>query len=177
MDGNNSDLIELGDGRVIGLRVSEHAPAYQKDFSEVSTEIFDLVLQQKSRVLSEKMASDIISEIEQGSLAQYVADQYGYSWTVLGSITPSQQGINTNVLSAAFKIPRPVDKAESLGTAILADGSSAVIRISSVETEQVDSAEDLAAEIKNVFGRQRGFNEIRYFQESLRHSSDIDLSS
>ena len=52
-----------------------------------------------------------------------------------------------------------------------------VIRISSVETEQVDSAEDLADEIKSVFGRQRGFNEIRYFQESLRDSSDVDLSS
>ena len=64
----------------IGLRVSEHAPAYQKDFSEVSTEIFDLVLKQKSRALSEKIASDIINEIEQGSLAQYVADQYGYPY-------------------------------------------------------------------------------------------------
>ena len=177
MDGNNSDLIELEDGRVIGLRVSEHSPAYQKDFSEVSTELFDLVLQQKSRALSEKIASDIINEIEQGSLAQYVADQYGYSWTVLGRITPSQQGVNTNVLSAAFKIPRPIDKAESLGTVILADGSSAVIRISSVETEQVDSDGDLADEIKNVFGRQRGFNEIRYLQESLRDASDVELSS
>ena len=136
-----------------------------------------MVLQQKSRALSEKIASDIINEIEQGSLAQYVADQYGYSWTVLGRITPSQQGVNTNVLSAAFKIPRPIDKAESLGTAILADGSSAVIRISSVETEQVDSDGDLADEIKNVFGRQRGFNEIRYLQESLRDASDVELSS
>ena len=177
MDGNNSDLIELEDGRVIGLRVSEHSPAYQKDFSEVSTEIFDLVLEQKSRALSQKIAQNIINEIEQGSLAQYVADQYGYSWTVLGRITPSQQGVNTNVLSAAFKIPRPIDKAESLGTAILADGSSAVIRISSVETEQVDSDGDLADEIKNVFGRQRGFNEIRYLQESLRDASDVELSS
>ena len=177
MDGNNSDLIETKDGRMIGLRVAEHAPAYQKDFNEVSTEIFELVLKQKSRALSGKIAGDIINEIDQGSLAQYVADQYGYSWTILGRITPSQQGIDTNVLSAAFKIPRPIDKTESMGTAVLSDGSSAVIRISSVEKEPVDSAEGLADEIKRVLGRQRGFDEIRYFQKSLRDSSDLDLSS
>ena len=177
IDGNNSDLLEIGDGRMIGLRVYEHAPAYQKDFSDVSQAIFELVMQQKSRALSEKMASDMIDQIEGGSLAQYVADQAGYSWTVLGPVTPSQQGINPYVLSAAFKIPRPTDKSESLGTAILMDGSSAVIRVSSVETDQVDAAEEFAGEIKNVFGRQRGFDEIRYFQESLRDSSDVDLSS
>ena len=162
---------------MIGLRVYEHSPAYQKDFSDVSQEILELVMQQKSRALSEKMASDMIDQIEGGSLAQYVADQAGYSWTVLGPVTPSQQGINPYVLSAAFKIPRPTDKFESLGNAILMDGSSAVIRVSSVETDQVGATEDLADEIKNVFGRQRGFDEVRYFQESLRDSSDVDLSS
>ncbi|MEC8645295.1 MAG: SurA N-terminal domain-containing protein [Pseudomonadota bacterium] len=177
IDGNNSDLLEIGDGRMIGLRVYEHAPAYQKDFSDVSQAILELVMQQKSSALSEKIASDMIDQIEGGSLAQYVADQAGYSWTVLGPVTPSQQGINPYVLSAAFKIPRPTDNSESLGIAILMDGSSAVIRVSSVETDQVGAAGELADEIKNVFGRQRGFDEIRYFQKSLRDSSDVDLSS
>ena len=177
VDGNNSDLLEIRDGRMIGLRVYEHTPAYQKDFSEVSPEIFELVMQQKSRVLSEKLATDIVDQIEGGSLAQYAADQAGYSWSVLGYITPSQEGVNPNILSAAFKIPRPTDKSESLGTAILSDGSSAVIRVSSVEIDSADSAGDLADEIKNVFGRQRGFDEIRYLQESLRDASEVDLSS
>ena len=53
VDGNNSDLLEIEDGRMIGLRVSEHVPAYQKDFSEVSTEVRELVVEQKSRALSE----------------------------------------------------------------------------------------------------------------------------
>ena len=177
IDGNNSDLLEIEDGHMIGLRVYEHAPAYQKEYSDVSSEISEQVMQRKSRALSEKMAFDIIDQIEKGSLAQYVADQAGYSWTVLGRISPSQKGIDPNVLSAAFKIPRPVEKSESLGTVILSDGSSAVIRVSSVETDQGDAVEEFAGEIKNVFGRQRGFDEIRYLQESLRDSYDVDLSS
>ena len=177
MDGNNSDLIEIEDGYMIGLRVSEHTPAYQKDLNEVSTEVSELVMQQKSRALSKKKATDIIEEIERGSLAQYVADKYGYSWTRLGLISPSQQGVDPQVLSAAFKIPRPVDKAESLGTAILSDGSSAVIRISSVESDQENSAKDFSDDIKSIFGRQRGFDEMRYMQESLRDSLEVDLSS
>ncbi len=178
VDQNNSDLIEVDEGHMVGLRVAKHIPGYQKKLEAVSNEITAVLIQKTAEEQSSTIATEIIEAISEGSLAQYVADQYGYSWETLGYVSPSEKGIPPEILEAAFKIARPHENKESLGITEMVSGASAIIRISDVESGRDDiNAPELIAELKTVFAKQRGQIDMRELQFSLRGSADIERTN
>ena len=136
VDRNNSDVIEISDDYHVALRVLEHKPGALRTIEEVTAEIRAMLQQEQAIQLAESRAADMIKAMDAGSLARYVADQYGLSWETLAGATRTTPDVDVDILDGAFNLPRPVEGRESVGITRLPDGDSAVLRVSSVTDRQ-----------------------------------------
>ena len=174
LDGNNSDLIELGEDHVVGIRVLEHHPSQTRPLAEVTEDIRQMVQRDKAAKLAEARAREVVAAIRGGSLARYVADEYGLIWTTATGAMRFMPDLDPLILEEAFKLPRPEENKESLGASVLPDGDALVLRVSKVRNKPVSELTE--AEISGLrrdLADQLGLVDFREFEDSLNLSADI----
>ncbi|MBO6555714.1 MAG: SurA N-terminal domain-containing protein [Pseudomonadales bacterium] len=175
LDGNNSDLIELSEDHLVGIRVLEHNPSETRALSEVSEDIRFILQRQKATDLAQSRAEDIVAAIKGGSLAQFVADEYGLAWSLAPGATRFTQEINPQVLSAAFKLPRPAANKESLGASTMQNGDGLIVRVSRVENKPVpELMEAEIAGLRQSMASQLGLADFNEFERSLNETARIN---
>ena len=174
IDGNNSDLLELTDSHHVGLRVEEHAPSVTRSLADVTEDIRYILQRGKAQSLAGTRADSIVEAIKGGSLSQYVADEYGLDWVMAPSLSRFTRDIDPLVMREAFKLPRPADDQESLGTATMPNGDSLVLRVSEVTnrppTELIDAE---VASIRENLGSQLGLMDFQEFEDALTAEASI----
>jgi peptidyl-prolyl cis-trans isomerase D len=178
IDGNNSDLIELSASRHIGVRVLEHQPSSSKPLDEVREDIRYILQQQAAQALAQQRAEAIVSEVEQGSLAAYVADQYKLEWQIAPGASRFTQEIEPTILAEAFKLNRPQEDRESLGVATMGNGDSVVLRVSEVTNRPVDQILEIElAAVKSNLSGQLGASDFQDLEVSRTLSASINRSN
>lgn len=178
LDGNNSDLIELAEDHHVGIRVLEHNPSETRPLAEVTEDIRYILQRQKATDLAETRARDIVEAVRGGSLAQYVADEYGLSWSLVPGATRFTREVNPQVLSEAFKLPRPAESKESLGAATMQNGDGLVVRVSKVENKPMaDLLEAEVAGLRQNMATQMGLADFQEFERSLNETADITTTT
>ena len=175
LDGNNSDLIEIDDDYHLGLRVLEHKPSETLPFEEVREDVRYILQREKATKLASVKAQQIVDAVAAGSLAQYVADEYGVEWRLVAAASRFQQDIEPLVLAEAFKLPRPADNKESLGSATLPNGDSVVLRVSTVINKpESELTEQEMTTIQLSLTGQLGSNDFQDFQKSLEKEASLE---
>jgi len=179
MDGNNSDLIELSDDLHLGIRVAEHQPSVTRPLAEAREDIRYILQRTRAADLADQRARNIVSEIESGSLAQFVADQYDLAWQVVpgAARAADTDTIDPQILTEAFKLPRPADDKETLGVATMLEGDALVLRVSGVTNPTDDVSEAELTGLQLALSRQLGSGEFVDFQESLRKDADLEKTN
>lgn len=175
LDGNNSDLIEISDADHLGIRVIEHVPSTTRTLAEVTEDIRYILQRAKAHEMALARADAIVTAIRGGSLSQYVADEYGLQWVLQERVSRFSREVDPQVLREAFKLPRPASDQESLGTAILPNGDSLVLRVSGVTN--LEGSELVDAEIAGVrdnLASQMGMMDFQEFQDSLATEASIE---
>ena len=172
LDGNNSDLIELSEDHVVGIRVLEHNPSQTRPLAEVTEDIRDRVRRGKATGLAEARANRVVEAIEGGSLSQYVADEYGLAWRTVAGAERFMSEVNPLILAEAFKLPRPAEDKESLRATVLPNGDALVLRVSRVENKPVSELPEIPGLRRNMAG-QVGLADFQEFESSLNRSADI----
>ena len=73
-----------------------------------------------------------------------VASGLGKRWTTLESVnrTRADDDVTREVISYAFTLPRPDENGRSVGSVVLADGSSALVAVTRVVMGDISSAPD-----------------------------------
>ncbi len=178
LDGNNSDLIQLAEDHVVGIRVLEHNPSETRPLAEVTEDIRYILQSQKATELAQTRAQEIVDAIRGGSLAQFVADEYDLSWNIVSAATRFDREIDPQILREAFKLPRPAEAKESLGVATMPSGNGLVLRVSKVENKPVpDILEAEIAGLRQNMASQMGLADYQEFERALTESADINTSA
>lgn len=178
LDGNNSDLIQISDEYHVGIRVAEHKPSTTRELDEVRLDIEYILQRQKATGIADEKARAIVALIRAGSLAQYAADQHGVSWTAVAGASRFEPEVEPFVLGEAFKLPRPAENKESLGTATLSNGDAVVMRVSAVINKSADDLQEAEIEgVQRSLSRQFGMIDFDEFQSGRRHEAFVDRSN
>ena len=178
IDGENSDPIDLGEDRVIGLRVQEYSPSEVRSIDEVAEDIRYILQRQGAAELAKSRAQGIVEAVRGGSLAAFAADQYGLSWLVFPGAGRFIAGVNPLILREAFALPRPAENKESLGLMTTPAGDSVVLRVSAVNdrsNELIDPAE--ISNIQNSFAMQLGNFDFQDMENGLIEAANIERSN
>ncbi len=173
LDGNNSSVIEIGPNDQVVIHVREHHPSEIRPLDLVRDDIRETLRHRKAAELAEQQAREMVAMLESGSVARFVADQYGLEWQVLAEARRNDPVIDPEIKQAAFSLPRPGKNAKSVGLAILDDGGAAVISVTNVQNRDDASTEQELAGISLVLAAQQGAVDYQEFLDSLRQQADI----
>ncbi len=126
LNGENSELIELGD-QVLVVRVdNQHLPE-PIPLAEVAEAIRATLVDEKAFVAIEAAKEEALERLRNGASVTEVAETYGQRWRTFEAITRATgEDIPQPVLDTAFELPRPPEGEKTIGEASLPDGSAIV---------------------------------------------------
>ena len=168
--GVNSDVIEVGAGRSIVLRVQEHRPPKLKTLSEVQESIVEIL---KNNIAKEKLLAVVKSRIE--SLTQQVAqvqdDQE--TWQEQKKVTRSANTVPSLVLKKAFSMPKPSNDVPSYDYVSLSGGDIMIVSVVSVYSMQPDSNSESDKMLRRYISNNKGRQIQSEYLSSLKSKADI----
>jgi len=138
--GENSKPVSIGENHVVVVRKQEYEAAKQRPLAEVADAIKQELKDETGRERATKEAAAALEAIAAGKpLEQVVTDKHA-KLEAPGLVKRDATGIDTRILEALFKLPRPPAGKSSHSQVALANGSVAVI-----VTTAVNDAEWTAA--------------------------------
>jgi peptidyl-prolyl cis-trans isomerase D len=178
LQGNNSEPLELGNERMVVIRMLEYNPASIRELSEVKDQVMTSLLQEKAKKLAEEKADQIKQQLQDGVSIASIAAQNNLELQKQSALTRNNGELSGLLSRAVFKAPRPeADRASNFIVA-LPDGVQAVVSLLSVKDglpKAQDAKQQELAEtnIAKAMG-QAIFNSVL---NELEANADINISN
>ena len=177
VEGNNSELVEVGQQQALVMRIAEHRPAGVKPFADNLELIGQDYRDDKASSAAADAGAKTITRLVagDGTLAQIASDN-GWPLEQPGDVARQQSAVPAEVLAKAFSLKPPKQGEAQYTGVVSAEGDYMLIEVSSViggelgslpDTERQALAEQAASEVANA--------QLRYFTDSLRDRATIEL--
>ena len=174
--GNNSEPLELGQEKVIVLRVKQHKPAEAKPLEEVNDSIIERLLAEATQVVARQKGEAMLAKLKAGAAKEELATEFKASWSAPESITRDAGQVRRGVVNALFAMPRPTaDKPSYTGVA-LQNGDYSVVAFSAVtefDAAGVDDAKRQTA--KRQLEASAAESLVSALRTDLRQSADVTI--
>ncbi|MBK1693761.1 peptidylprolyl isomerase [Chromatium weissei] len=142
-EGRNSELIEPERDalQAVVVRVAEHRAADVKPLAEVRDEIIAAINAEKASAATEAAANAAAKQLREG--ADWATVLGNAKLETPGLVTRQADNVPAEVLKTAFTLPSPIEGAISVGTARLAQGDMAVVRLLRIQDGEITANADL----------------------------------
>ncbi|MGI9228414.1 MAG: SurA N-terminal domain-containing protein [Gammaproteobacteria bacterium] len=174
--GENSELLELANGRLMVLRVSDRVEAALQSLDSVQEQIVTRIKFERASDLTKEKGEAIIAALDEGSVAADVAGEYDIDWQSATGILREDETVNRAVLRLAFNSGRPTgDKPLVSGTS-LGSGDYAIVIINQVQQASLDEIKK--ADIKAMREQLLSIRAATDWQDitgELRRNADVEI--
>lgn len=143
LKGENSPVIELGDDKLVVLRMTEHQPSEVRSLESVKPVIVAKLRADKARKVAAEKAEAIKVAVNGGKALTTIAKQYGLKVKKLSGLGRSNGDLPWQVNQAIFKAAKPADGKPVVVIVNDVSGGKTVISLLSV-TEGVMTDSDKA---------------------------------
>ena len=177
IEGNNSELIEVGQLQALVIRVAEHQPAGAKPFAGQLSLIEEDYKHAKASEAAAAAGAKAIAGLNAGgqSLAQLAADR---AWPLEqpGEVAREQAGVPAEVLAEAFIVKPPVEGQTVHNGVVSSTGDYLLLAISAVRGGELTELSDSERQGIEQQATSRASNaQLRYFTDSLRERASVEL--
>ena len=173
MDGNNSDVVELGTGQAVVLRIQEFNEAAVPTLEEVQPEIAVIIRTEMEREEVQKVGENLLDAAERGEGLDELLNANELEWIVEEDIERNSFTVNREIVTKAFGMPRPTALPE-LTTITLDNGTFVLLELNQVNSGAVDSLEqDELDALTKTLSTGLGSSNFEAFLNNLRSNADI----
>ncbi len=165
----NSDLIQLNPETVVVLRVKSHLASTLLPLKDVSAQISDKLKLKESEVRANKFASDVVANLSSGADPLKLMKNYQLNWTRSGFLGRYSTKLDSAILDAAFRLPKPKAGDVSYGVTRVLNGYAVVAVIG------VKAGDTASAKQHTVFSEQVQ-NSLGYLEYTLYRNAEINES-
>jgi peptidyl-prolyl cis-trans isomerase D len=174
--GRNSELVELDDDHVLVLRVTAHQLPAPKPLDEVREQIREELTRERASVLAEQAAQAFLSDLEQGGDAAERAEAHGGSWSAPMWVMRTDAALPTEVLSAAFGMPKGTAGVAQRELVALAGGGQAVVVLTGVEAGQPASlTQEERDQRQEQLAQQAARAEINNYAGNVSNAASVTI--
>ena len=160
LKGNNSEPLEIGNDRLVVIRMQAHQPANTRPLTEVKAQVVEAVQKDKAQQAAAALATKIQAELNAGKSFAQVADSFHLSVKRVNGLVRTANDLSPTIRQAVFKAPKP--KAGQVSVIVVDDISGAkvvasIVKVTEGEMTEADKAKLPALE-KNIamsFGRSQ----------------------
>lgn len=171
-EGNNSDLIELGDDHVAVIRLVERIPANTKPLEEVKDIIEPRLKQDSITAKAQEKASEFVKNLTDGTSLDELSKENSLIIENTGAIDRQDTKTPGEIMRKVFTMPREMKYA----TTKMMNGDIAIIAIKSIEDgDSGDQA--LFDSIKAALLQNKGNMETSLSVLQIRSDSEIVINT
>lgn len=175
IDGLNSEPIELPDGRIVAVRVTEHRASAIAPLAEVKAQIKAELEEQQIRQLTENAGKELIEKLRGGATITDLVKNAGFDWQKVENANRDSTDVNRAVLREAFRVEATESDPVYAGIAI-GKADYAVIRVANVEVPSSADIDKTAIKtLGNDLTNNRAGDAWRDFVAALRASSEVKI--
>ncbi len=172
--GFNSRVVEI-DNRAYVLRVSEHRPPVQRSFAEVADGIRERLVTEAATDRAREVATQAAERVAKGEGSATIAAAYGLEWQKTPAASRATSTLDSEIIKAAFGLPRPTEELRSVTSTELTGGRVAVVTVTAVNDGDYGAlTETDRAAIRTQLARRVGDEEFTALFVTLRDSASID---
>jgi len=166
----NSTSIDIATNHAIIIRVNEYKEARQKTLDEVSANLKAQLIKDAAVAESAKLGESLLADINRGEQPESLMRD-GVEWYTVGWIKRNAQNLLPQMVSEAFKAPKPVDGKPSWSKFALSTGDTILMQVSEVKVVELDARqkEPLDEAIANLFATA----ELSARVEALKAESEV----
>ncbi|WP_293373208.1 SurA N-terminal domain-containing protein [Nevskia sp.] len=175
-DGVNSKPIAVDADRLVVVRKAEYEAPRQRELAEVEAMLREELRNEQARAMADADAKTALEAIKAGKTIDEVAAAMGLAVQKQAGSTRDKSGVGLALLKAAFKLPRPVGAAASVGNATIEDGSVAVIALTSVRDGAPKDGNERDTEVSTIRDARAGA-EFNAYREALKKSIEVSIKA
>jgi len=175
--GRNSSLVELAEDHVLVLRVAAHHVATVKPLEQVHDQIRDELKRARAEELAEQASQAFLTGIQAPNAdpAALAVKQNG-SWTAPTWVERTNATVPTEVLAAAFGLPKPAQGQVTREHVALANGSHAVLALSNVQAGTPDAIPQVERDQRQrQLADQSAYSELTSYVGTLREQATVRI--
>lgn len=131
--GNNSNLIELGNDDAVVIRVAQHVPSAAKPLAEVHDAIAKTILDQRIAAAAKQQADGLLARLRKGETLAAVAASDHASVKSVADMVRIQPDVPAALRDQAFLLPHPVGGKPQYAAVDMQDGSYALLSVDKVQ--------------------------------------------
>jgi len=167
----NSSSIDIAQNHAVVLRVNTHQDARQKSLDEVSASIKEQLVREAAIAESAKLGDTLMAQINKGEQPESLMKD-GVEWHTIGWIQRSAQNLLPQMVSEAFKTPKPVEGKASWNKFALVTGDTILMRVSEVKTDEVNAEQSAA--LTQAFTELFAQSELAARLAAFKQSSEVE---
>ena len=130
LESYNSDAVASADGEAVVGRLRVHHPPSMIPLEEVREMIRMRLANAQARQLSEQSAFNALTALSSDTTPAEVAAQNGVDWERADGLRMDNEDVPASIIKTAFKMPAPLAGERQNDVAKLANGSNAVVVLS-----------------------------------------------
>lgn len=174
LDGNNSDVIEIGEERAVVLRVNTITPEGILPLDDVEPEIAVALRSQMERDAVTALGNELAMLLESGSDTELFLEDNELQWRSEVAVRRTQSNVNREIIESVFALPAPANGSVSRSQLSLANGTFVMAELASVAEGSFDAlAEAEKRAMRESVVGDLGSSELRAFVANLRETGDI----
>lgn len=174
IDGNNSDVIELGDSRAVVLHVREHSEPSLRPLEEVRGEIAAILRTEMEKERASALGQSLLSSLRNGEDITGTLAENELQWIAQNGASRDQAGMNGEVLQNAFAMPAPAEGETAFNGFVLTNGTYVVLELQAVQRGSLaDLSADERRNMINTFIERDGRATVDAFVANSRLNADI----
>jgi peptidyl-prolyl cis-trans isomerase D len=139
--GLNSEAVELGNERVVFIRLNERKPAQARPLEEVQQQVRAELVKQKLVERSLKAGTQALADLKSGKPLDDLAQEWSTTIADHGFVERNQSEVNPAILSRSFSMSKPEQGLVYDGLS-LSGGEYVIIELSAVMSSDAEPEQD-----------------------------------
>lgn len=176
-EGQNSELLELGDQRRVVVRVAGEKPEEPRPLKEVSDRIRQKMKRQRAREELDQRSETVRQALEDDQSLEAIAAELNLESRAVNNVKRGARKPDAKLVEEAFAMPRPDGGVSGPELVRLADGGLAVLTVTDVaDGDPGGLSEQQQRQALGQLGQQNGRQSLRSLIAWLRAEGDVDIN-
>ena len=176
LEGNNSDVIEIGDNQAVVLRVQRFNESAIRPLDDVIGEISVILRTQMEREAVESLGEELLITAEEGGDVDSLLADNELVWLNAENISRNDFSVNREVIDHAFTMAA-TEGGPIVSSVSLANGTFVLVELNQVNPGEVSAIpEPERNRLVDSLQSDLGVSDYQSFLVSLRESSDISAA-
>ncbi|HSS63000.1 MAG TPA: peptidyl-prolyl cis-trans isomerase, partial [Gammaproteobacteria bacterium] len=174
--GNNSEVLELGNGVVVALRVKTHEPAAPLPLDTVRDQIAQELKQRTAREKATETGRSLLEKLRNGESPEQVAASENVQWSETSSFSRQSDEADPGLRALVFRMPKPEQQARTYAGRSLPSGGFQIVALESVRPGPFEGQQEAAEDLRRSMAAAHGSTALEEYSRALREEAEVIIN-